>query len=245
MKKIFKIVSVGIEFALVALFVSLIILYVTLPDVSSLASENPLSTHFIELRKEEAIKKNQEFTLNFQWRPLSEISPFLIYSVIYLEDTWFLNHRGLDIERIKNSLKLLWSEGKIISGASTITQQVAKNLYLSPEKTFFRKLKELFIACKMEQSLSKERILEIYLNVAEWGDGVFGAEAASHYWFQKSAHQLTPQEAARLALALPNPFIRKPTALPSQFDKYINYMILILAERGLVSQSEIQEALLQ
>lgn len=245
MKKPFRVVFYIAEFVLLSLLVSLVILYVTLPDVSPLVTENPRSTHFMVLRGEEAVQKRQKFNLYFQWKPLHEISPFLIHSVIHLEDTWFFNHRGFDLERIKNSLIVLWNENKIIFGGSTITQQVAKNLYLSPEKTMFRKLKELMIACKMEQILSKERILEIYLNIAEWGDGVFGAEAASQYWFHKSADQLTPHEAIRLALALPNPFIRKPTALPPKYDNYINYMILILAEKGVVSHDEIQEALLQ
>jgi monofunctional biosynthetic peptidoglycan transglycosylase len=134
----------------------------------------------------------------------------LRHAVVRAEDAKFWKHEGVDWEAVKKAAERNVGKGDLAIGGSTITQQLAKNLYLSPSRDPIRKLRELFIARRLEQQLSKQRILELYLNVAEWGPGVFGAEAAARRWFGRSASRLTPLQAARLAVALPNPRKRSP-----------------------------------
>ena len=131
--------------------------------------------------------------------------PHLKRAVVVTEDAAFFDHDGIDLDEIKASLERNWEEGRFARGASTITQQLAKNLYLSPSRNPMRKLRELFITRRLEASLSKRRILEIYLNVIEWGDGVFGCEAAARAYFGKSAAALSREEAALMAGAIINP----------------------------------------
>ena len=130
-------------------------------------------------------------------------------------------------------------------GGSTITQQLAKNLYLSPSKNPLRKLRELLIARRLEAELSKERLLELYLNVAEWGDGVFGAEAAARRWFGVSAAELNPVQAARLAVALPNPRLRAPSARDGALDRKAARLVTALHRRGLLDAAALDQALVQ
>jgi len=140
-----------------------------------------------------------------EWRPLSMISKNLQNAVVMAEDDQFFKHPGFDWDAIKRAWKTNMRRGRFVRGASTITMQVARNLYLSPRKSLLRKAREVLIALKLELFLSKERILEIYLNIAEWGEGVYGAEAASRHYFGKSARHLTKEEAAWLAAILPKP----------------------------------------
>jgi len=179
--------------------------YLTLPDVRVLARENPTSTAFMGLRVSEARYEDRKFTLRQTWVPYGRISPHLKRAVIVTEDAAFFDHDGIDLNEIRASMERNWEEGRFARGASTITQQLAKNLYLSPSRNPMRKLRELFITRRLEASLSKRRILEIYLNVIEWGDGIFGCEAAARAYFGKSAADLTPEEAALLAGAIINP----------------------------------------
>ena len=139
------------------------------------------------------------------WVPLSSISSYLRQAVIVSEDGTFYEHQGIDTHELKESIKTNLERGKFARGFSTITMQVARNLYLSRDKTIWRKLAEIAITFKLELLLSKQRILEIYLNVAEWGDGIYGAEAAARHYFQKSAAQLSKEEAVFLASILPSP----------------------------------------
>mgnify|MGYP001599924408 CR=1 FL=1 len=132
-------------------------------------------------------------------------SPFLRHAVIVAEDGRFYEHEGIDFEELKEAVKKNISKKKFAFGASTITQQLAKNLYLSPSKNPLRKMKEALIAHQMESKLSKRRILEIYLNVVEWGPGIYGAEAASRHYFDKSSNELTAEESETLAAYLPSP----------------------------------------
>ena len=130
--------------------------------------------------------------------------------MLVAEDSAFFDHEGLDLKQIRASLEMNWEEGRFTRGASTITQQLAKNLYLTPSKNPVRKLKELLITRRLEAALTKRRILEIYLNVIEWGDGIFGAEAASRAYFGKPASALTADEAALMAGAIINPRVHNP-----------------------------------
>ena len=185
--------------------------YLTLPDVRSLATENPKTTAFMELRKEEARDEGrQKFTIRHQWVPYSRISPNLRRAVIVTEDAAFFDHDGVDLNEIKASLEKNWEEGQFLRGGSTITQQLAKNLYLSPSRNPMRKVTELLIARRLEAALTKQRIFEIYLNMIEWGDGIFGCEAASRAYFGKPCASLDIPEAALLAGSIINPRVHSP-----------------------------------
>ena len=179
--------------------------YLTLPDVRVLATANPKTTAFMELRIREAERKGKPMRFDQRWVPYSRISPNLRRAVLAAEDSAFWQHDGIDIEQIRVAVKQALERGDVPRGASTITQQLAKNLYLSPSRDPLRKLRELVITRRLEAELSKQRIFEIYLNVVEWGDGVYGAEAAARYHFGVPAAALAPAQAARLAVMLPSP----------------------------------------
>ena len=212
----------------------MIALWATLPDVTPLAKSPPATTAFIELRREQAREAGKRFVLRQTWRPVDRISPYLQEAVVLSEDAKFWDHEGVDWDAVEKAAEKNWKKGKVAVGGSTITQQLAKNLYLSPSKNPLRKLRELLIARRLESDLSKERLLELYLNVAEWGDGVFGAEAAARRWFGLSAAELSPVQAARLAVALPNPRLRAPTARDASLDRKAARLVTALHRRGLL-----------
>lgn len=191
-------------------FVYIAYVYLTLPDVRPLASDNPRTTAFMELRKREAEQAGRTLTIRHRWVPYPQISNNLRRAVLVAEDAAFFEHDGIDFNELRASFAHNWEEGRLERGASTITQQLAKNLYLSPSRNPIRKLKELLITRRLEAVLTKQRIFEIYLNVIEWGDGVFGAEAAARAYFGKPASALTPAEAALLAGAIINPREHNP-----------------------------------
>ena len=179
--------------------------YSTLPDVSALKQRNPKSTALMELRDEEYREQGWRGARRQVWVSYAAISEHLKKAILISEDAAFFSHQGIDLNEIRAALKRDWETLSFSRGGSTITMQLAKNLYLSPSKNPLRKLKELMIARQLEQSLSKRRIFELYLNVVEWGRNVYGAEAASRYYFGKSAAGLDPLEAATLAAMLPSP----------------------------------------
>jgi len=176
----------------------------------SLKKQNPKTTAFIELYKKRQIKKGKKPFVYWQWTPLSQISPNLRRAVLVSEDLNFYNHHGFDFRELYYALQEAWEEGELTRGASTITQQAAKNLWLSPSRNPFRKIKEAILTIQLEIDLPKSRILEIYLNVAEFGPGVYGAKAASQYYFGKSPADLTENQAAQLAASLPKPKLWHP-----------------------------------
>jgi monofunctional biosynthetic peptidoglycan transglycosylase len=145
-----------------------------------------------------------------RWVPYSRISPNLTRAVLVTEDSKFWQHEGVDFDQLKESIETNIERMEFARGGSTITQQLAKNLYLSPSKNPIRKARELLIARRLEGELTKQRILELYLNVIEWGDGIYGAEAAARTYFRRSAADLAPQDAALLAAAITNPHILDP-----------------------------------
>lgn len=189
------------------ILLALLLLYqwLTFPDVSALAVENPKSTSFMERKKNALRRARKSDRLDYRWVSYSRISPHLRRAVLVAEDSAFYEHAGVDVEGLKEALRRDWQARRFTHGGSTITQQLAKNLYLSPARTPWRKLKEFAIAWQLERQLSKKRILELYLNVVEMGERVYGAEAAARHYFGKSAAALSPAEAALLAGALPNP----------------------------------------
>jgi len=184
--------------------------YVTLPDVRTLAKTNPKTTAFAELREREAAQDGKPLRHYQVWVPYTRISQNLKRAVLVAEDDAFWQHEGIDMEQLKISIRNDIEKGQAIRGGSTITQQLAKNLYLSPSRNPIRKLRELIIARRLEAELSKARIFEIYLNVIEWGDGIWGAEAAARSYFGSSAAALSADQAALLAGAIINPRVYSP-----------------------------------
>ena len=191
-------------------FAVLAYVYLTLPDVRALASTNPSSTAFMEQRAVEAALEGRTTRRVEEWVPYSGISENLKRAVLVAEDAAFWQHDGIDLRQIRESIQTSWEEGVPIRGASTITQQLAKNLYLSPSRDPLRKLRELIIARRLEAALPKDRIFEIYLNAIEWGDGIWGAEAAARTYFGISAAALDAEQSALLAGAIINPRLHSP-----------------------------------
>jgi monofunctional biosynthetic peptidoglycan transglycosylase len=166
---------------------------------------NPRMTSFMDDQLDALREKNPKAELRHQWVPYQRISNNLKRAVVASEDANFVEHDGVDWDALQKAYEKNTKRHKVVGGGSTITQQLAKNLFLSPSKSYIRKGQELVIAFMLESVLSKERILELYLNVVEFGRGVFGAEAASRYYYKTSAAKLSAEQAARLAVMLPNP----------------------------------------
>ena len=166
---------------------------------------DPGMTRFMEIRLAELRDKNPAAQLRKQWADYAQISPNLKRAVLAAEDDLFMQHDGFDWAGIQRAMEKNQRRGRIVAGGSTISQQLAKNLFLSPQKTPWRKAEEAAITLMIESVWSKRRIFEVYLNVIEWGNGVFGAEAAARHYFGVGAAQLTPEQAARLAGMVPNP----------------------------------------
>ena len=208
--------------------------YLTVPDVRPLKTINPTTTAFMELRDQESRARGQHPKRLMRWEGYSRISRDVKRAVLVAEDSAFWTHEGIDFEQLQESLEVDWRRGRFVRGASTITQQLAKNLYLSPSRNPLRKFRELIIARRLEAELTKARILELYLNVIEWGDGIYGVEAASRTYFHESAAELGPEEAALLAAAIINPRLYSP-ARPNA--RLIRRQQLILRRMGVVMVS--------
>jgi len=202
--------------AMAAAFAACGYLYLRLPDVRVLRTENPAITAFMELRAREADQAGKKPQQIQRWVPYERISPSLKRAVLVAEDAAFFQHEGIDFDEMGKSFETNWKKGRLARGGSTITQQLAKNLYLSPSKNPVRKIEEFLIARRLEAELTKRRILEIYLNVIEWGDGIYGAEAAARAYFQTSAAAIGPDESALLAASIINPRRYSP-GRPSNF----------------------------
>ncbi len=216
------------------LIVLSIAFYLIFPDVSDLKKHNPVKTSFMEYRENEwkAAGKNQHMRQN--WKPLSAISSYVIKGVIIAEDDKFWSHDGFDFEAMQKAMERNIKKGRFKYGGSTISQQLAKNLYLTPSRNPIRKLKEAILTWRIEQTLSKRRILELYLNVAEWGDGIFGIEAAARRYYGKPAAALDAHEAARLVSALPNPIRYVPNRTSRYLDGRSERIYQIMVRRGIV-----------
>ncbi len=166
---------------------------------------NPSTSAFMEDRLEIMQDKNPDAELKHKWVPYAKISNNLKRALIASEDAKFVDHEGFDWEGIQKAYEKNLKKGRIVAGGSTISQQLAKNLFLSGRRSPFRKIEEAAITVMMEAVMDKRRIFEIYLNVIEWGNGVFGAEAAARHYYRSSAAQLSPGQAAKLAAMVPNP----------------------------------------
>jgi monofunctional biosynthetic peptidoglycan transglycosylase len=204
------------------------------PDLSKLKKQNPKKTALMEYREKTLKEKGRKYRIDQSWVPFSRISPYLIKAVLIAEDDKFWNHEGFDYEAIQKAIEKDLKAKKFKFGGSTITQQLARNLFLSPEKSLIRKFSEAIITWRMEKVLSKRRILELYLNVVEWGEGIFGAEAASRHYFGKPSSELAPEEAARLAAILPNPRRYRPVGDQRYVINRSNLIYRIMIQRGIV-----------
>ena len=213
-------------------------LYATLPDVNALRQKNPKSTALMELRDEEYKKKKISAPRQHIWVAYGAISEHLKKAVLVSEDAAFFSHKGVDVNELKAALKKDWETMSFNRGGSTITMQLAKNLYLNPSKNPLRKLKEIVIAHRLEQALAKRRIFEIYLNVVEWGRNIYGIEAAARHYFGKSAAALDPLESATLAALLPSPRNSKERSILNRR----NLILSRLASVGYLSNEEFQRA---
>ena len=168
-------------------------------------SYNPATTSFMEDRIAAILEKKPKFKVKHKWVPYNHISIHLKRALVASEDAKFLDHEGFDWEGIQDAWEKNIKKGRIVAGGSTISQQLAKNLFLTSKRTPWRKLEEAAITVMLETMMNKRRIFEIYLNVIEWGEGVFGAEAAARRYYKTSADRISPDQAAKLASMVPNP----------------------------------------
>jgi len=217
-----------------AAFIVNIVIYFIYPDISKLRKENPRKTSFMEYREKQWNEEGKKITIRQYWVPLSRISNYMTKAVIIAEDDKFWSHAGFDFEAMEKSFEKDIKEKKFKFGGSTISQQLAKNLFLSPSKNPLRKMKEAILTWRLEKNLSKKRILELYLNVAEWGEGIFGIEAAALHYYRKHAFDLSADEAARLATVLPNPRKYNPLSNSRYVSNRSRIIYEIMVRRGIV-----------
>ena len=194
-----------LRLAIVVVVITLSYHALILYRITKLRHSNPSTTNLIEQRVESAKESGREPKITLAWVPYHNISPHLVRAVLAGEDLRFSSHSGIDWQGIRLAMKKNWQEKRFYRGGSSITQQLAKNLFLSPSRNPVRKLHEMLIAWEMERILGKRRILEIYLNVIEWGDGIYGAEAAARHYFAVSAASLNEEQAIFLSAIIPAP----------------------------------------
>ncbi len=207
-------------------------------EIASLKHQNPTSTALIQLRLKQARKAKMAYPTRMEWRRLEQISPNLIHAVLLAEDDRFYDHHGFDLGEIKEAIKINWKKKRYAYGGSTITQQLARTLYLSPQKSIFRKGFEAYLTYHLERQLSKNRILELYLNVAEWGKGIYGAEAAAQFYFSKSAGDLTPDESVALTSILPSPRRWSPVSEQGFMARRRSRLLQRMERAGFVEEPE-------
>jgi monofunctional glycosyltransferase len=228
-----KIISIVLLLA-AAYFIVDVGRYFIYPNVSYLKKNRPNKTAFMEYREESWQKKGIKKKIRTSWVPLSQISPYAMKATIIAEDDKFWSHEGFDFEAMQKALEKDIKKKKFQAGGSTISQQLAKNLYLSPAKDPIRKIKEAILTWRLERNLTKRRIIELYLNVAEWGDGIFGIEAAAQSHYGKHASELDAREAATLASILPNPRRYRTDGSSRYVANQSERIYQIMVRRGIV-----------
>ena len=201
-------------------------------EVRGLAQTNPAQTRLMEQRAEEAKAKGRKARVAQSWVPLSRVSRHLIHAVLSSEDQNFFGHEGVDWKAIEESIEKNVEKGRLARGGSTITQQLAKNLYFGTRKTLGRKARELVVTRWLEADLSKARILALYLNLIEWGDGVYGCEAAARQWYGKPASDLSATEAAGLAAMIPNPRRLNPRVSAARHERATRRVLWLMGQAG-------------
>ncbi len=218
---LFKFARVALSGVLAILILDAAYIFILAPDWDVLASgEIPKST-LIKDYQAMRLKQNQTAPIHWHPVPLQQISTRMQRAAIVAEDSHFYGHSGIDVQALKNAIKINIQERRIVYGASTITQQTAKNLFLNLSRNPLRKWHELWLTLWMERRLSKQRILELYLNIAQFGPGVFGVDAAARYYWNVSAHDLNSLQAAQLAASLPSPGTDNPATRTNQFQQRV------------------------
>jgi monofunctional biosynthetic peptidoglycan transglycosylase len=210
----------------------------SLPDVTSLAHRVPARTALMRRRVDEARARGRIATVDQRWVPYEGISPTLRRAVLIAEDDAFFSHGGLDWDEIRASMRKNIEAGRVVRGGSTITQQLAKNLFLGPERSVSRKLKEMLLARRLEEALSKRRIFELYLNLIEWGDGIYGIEAAARRHFGVSASSLDARSSALLAAVIINPRRFDPARPDHRIERRARMILSRMRRRGFISEEE-------
>ncbi|MEI8103098.1 MAG: monofunctional biosynthetic peptidoglycan transglycosylase [Chlorobium sp.] len=209
--------------------------YFFYPDVERLVGENPEKTAFMEFREAEWQQEGlYDKTISQKWVPLRNVSQNLIKAVLIGEDDKFWQHEGFDYRAMERAIEKNILAKKFKMGGSTISQQLAKNLYLSPSKNPIRKVKEAILTWRLERTLSKRRILELYVNIAEWGDGIFGIGQAARHYYGVSPAKLSAQQASKLAAILPNPILFSPTGSSRYVHNRSSIIYAIMRKRGVV-----------
>ncbi|QSQ26753.1 monofunctional biosynthetic peptidoglycan transglycosylase [Pyxidicoccus parkwayensis] len=216
--------------------------YARLPDVSTLRTQTPRTTALMAQRAEEASEAGKEPRVRQVWVSLGAVAPHVVDAVLVSEDARFYQHEGVDWTEVENALEQSVREARLGRGASTLTQQLAKNLYLSTDRSLLRKGKELLLARRLEDALSKQRILALYLNVVEWGDGVYGIEAAAREHFGTSARALSVAQGAMLAGMLPAPRRWLPAQRPEALRTRASVIIGRLEREGRISGAQARDA---
>jgi monofunctional glycosyltransferase len=206
-------------------------------EVRALAHGNPGETGVMRQREEEARAAGRRLRRNQGWVPLGQVSRHLVHAVVAAEDPKFFGHEGIDWEAVRESVETNVKRGRFVRGGSTITQQLAKNLFFTTKKSVVRKLREMIVASWMEQDLSKKRILELYLNVIEWGDGVYGCGAAATRYYGKAVGSLDETEAAGLAAMIPSPRRINPRVNPARHARAQRRILRLMAHAGYVSRA--------
>ncbi|MBN8232172.1 monofunctional biosynthetic peptidoglycan transglycosylase [Corallococcus macrosporus] len=216
--------------------------FARLPDVGSLRTQNPRTTALMDQRAEEALDAGKKPRARQAWVSLNAVAPHAVDAVLISEDARFYRHEGVDWTEVENAFEQSVREARLGRGASTLTQQLAKNLYLSTDRSLLRKGKELLIARQLETHLSKQRILALYLNVVEWGEGVYGIEAAAREHFGVPARSLTVAQGAMLAGMLPAPRRWLPAQRPESLRNRAGVIVGRLEREGRISAAQAREA---
>jgi len=216
-----------------------LLLFAGLPNAEEIKNFQPPTTV-----NPERLNWNKRTTDSVRiWAPLKRLSPYLQKAVIISEDDVFYQHDGVNYETMQEAFRVNWEKGRYVRGASTLTMQLARNAFLHKRKTLLRKVRELVLARRLEENLSKSRILELYLNVVEWGEGIYGAEAASRYYFGKSAANLNLSEATLLASMLPNPKIFNPFKRLKSVQKMQQRVVWLMENAREITPEQAQWAL--
>jgi len=205
-------------------------------EVRALATKNPGRTRLMEQRAEEARAKGGKARVVQSWVPLSRVSRHLIHAVLASEDQNFFGHEGVDWKAIEESIEKNVERRRFARGGSTITQQLAKNLYLGTRKSLVRKVRELVVTRWLETDLPKARILALYLNLIEWGDGVYGCDAAARHWYSKPASDLSATEAAGLAAMIPNPRRLNPRVNAARHERATRRVLWLMGQAGYIGR---------
>jgi monofunctional biosynthetic peptidoglycan transglycosylase len=244
MRRVWILSALGLALVLVAGIgvVSVAGLGASLPDVAALERRAPARTALMRRRVAEARAKGRELRIDQRWVPYDRISPLLRRAVLVAEDDAFFSHGGLDWDEIRASMRRNLEARRVVRGGSTITQQLARNLYLGNERTATRKLKEMMLAGRIEDALTKRRIFELYLNLIEWGDGIFGIEAAAQRHFGVPASALDARRSARLAAVIINPRRFDPARPNRRIERRARMILARMWKRGLIGEAEYRAA---